>query len=122
MLAGTFTVIVELPPPGALIVAGAKVIVTPAGAPTADSAIGLLKPLETLVETGRLACPPSATNNVGAMETEKFGVGVPPVSCIVQAFLVTSLTIAKVSRDGKYPKRPLIPRFASLNVPSGFCG
>jgi hypothetical protein len=49
VLAPTATVIVEVPPPGAGIVLGLKVIVVPAGAPEAERAIELLKPPLTVV-------------------------------------------------------------------------
>ena len=45
----TEMVIVELPEPGAGIVAGLNVTVVPEGEPDADKAIALLKPLLTLV-------------------------------------------------------------------------
>ena len=45
VLAPTVSVIVDVPEPGAGIVLGLKPIVTPLGAPLAESAIELLKPL-----------------------------------------------------------------------------
>jgi hypothetical protein len=44
-------VIVELPAPGAAIVAGAKLTVVPAGAPVALSPTAALNPPETVVVT-----------------------------------------------------------------------
>lgn len=44
MLAPTAMVIVEVPEPGAGMVAGLKVTVVPVGAPAADNAIALLNP------------------------------------------------------------------------------
>ena len=44
MLTPTVIVIVEVPEPGAGIVAGLKLTVVPPGAPVADKAIELLKP------------------------------------------------------------------------------
>ena len=45
----TAIVIVELPPPGAAIVLGLKLIVVPLGAPVADKLIALLNPPLTVV-------------------------------------------------------------------------
>src|SRR5208283_1368720 len=114
---------VELPAPGATIVLGTKLTVVPAGAPTADNVMGLLKPPETVVEITVVPSDPSGIVTVpGEVETARFGAGLPPFSCRVQAFLVRSFITTNVSSDGKYPNRPKIPMLLSLNVPSGSCG
>lgn len=51
VVAPTATVIVELPPPGAAICAGLKLMVVPEGAPLADRPTALLKLPCTLVVT-----------------------------------------------------------------------
>ena len=58
MLAPTLKVMVELPAPGAAIVLGVKLTVVPAGAPTADNVMALLKPLEIVVEIAAVPCDP----------------------------------------------------------------
>src|SRR5271157_4539268 len=82
VLAPTLIVMVELPAPGAPIVAGEKLTVVPAGTPTAVNVMGLLKPLETAVEITDVPCPPCATVKApGEVETAKFGAVLPPVNC-----------------------------------------
>jgi len=58
VLAPTLKVIVELPAPGAAIVLGLKLTLVPAGTPTADNDMALLKPPETVVETVAVPCDP----------------------------------------------------------------
>lgn len=107
MLAPTLIVMVELPAPGAAIVLGAKLTVVPTGTPAAVNVIGLLKPLETVVEITELPCDPCATVKLpGEVDTAKSGAGLPPVNCMVHAFLVRSFTMTNVSSDGRYANLP----------------
>ena len=72
-------VMFELPAPGAGIDGGLKVIVVPAGAPVAESAIALLKPPLTVVVIVDPPCPPSHTVSVlGEALTLKL-----PIACDV---------------------------------------
>jgi len=72
----TVMFIVALPEPGAAIEAGLKEMVTPAGAPEADSEMALLKPPETAVVMVELPAPPAATETaLGEAEMVKSGVG-----------------------------------------------
>ena len=64
MLAGTVMVRVELPAPGAAIVAGLKLAVTPWGRATAVGVMELLKPPETVVVITDVPCDPSGTDTV----------------------------------------------------------
>src|SRR5215472_1944968 len=102
IVAGTVMVMVELPAPGAAIVAGLKLTVTPWGKPTAVGVMALLKPPATVVEIVAVPCEPSATASVpGAMLASKLGAALPLVNCSVQAFWVRSFKIVMVSREGK---------------------
>ena len=70
----TVMVMVELPVPGAAIVAGLKPTVTPVGIPAADSAMELLKPPVAVVEMVEVPWFPSATvSDDGEAEMVKLG-------------------------------------------------
>ena len=63
MFDATVTVMLELPEPGAEMVAGLKLTVTPEGMPDAESAIELLKPFSAVVVIVEDPWLPSATDN-----------------------------------------------------------
>ena len=66
---------VELPAPGAAMVAGVKLTVVPAGTPAADKVMALLKPLETVVEITERSLRRLAQSSKlpGEIDTAKFG-------------------------------------------------
>ena len=84
----TVIVIVEAPEPGAGMILGLKVIVTPLGAPVADRLIGLLKPLVSDVVMVDVPWFPGATlNELGEAEIPNVGgsvtVSVMVVLCCI---------------------------------------
>jgi hypothetical protein len=78
---------VELPAPGAVIEAGLKLAVTPAGNPVAEREIAALKPPLTVVEIVELPLPAWGTERVvGAALRAKAGVA-------VDEFTVSAITV-----------------------------
>ena len=74
MLDPTVMVMVELPPPGAVIVLGLKLTVVPLGAPEADRLIALLKPPLTVVVMVEVPWLPCTTlSEAGEAESVKLG-------------------------------------------------
>lgn len=77
MLAPTVIVMVEVPEPGAEIVAGLKLTVVPAGAPVADNAMALLNPPLTVVVIVEFPWDPCAIlRDVGEAPIAKLGTAV----------------------------------------------
>ncbi len=77
MLAPTVMVIVEVPEPGAGMVAGLKLTVVPDGIPEADRLIALLKPPLIAVVIVDVPCFPCATlREAGETEIVKLGAAV----------------------------------------------
>jgi hypothetical protein len=74
---------VLLPLPGAAMLVGERLAVTPWGAPVTDNAMAELNPLTTTVETVICIIPPGATFTLvalGVSVREKFGVRMVRVS------------------------------------------
>jgi hypothetical protein len=73
---------VEDPDPGAAMLVGLKLAVTPVGRPLADNEIAALKPPEIAAVTVDCPEPPAATvTAVGLSESEKLGT---PLDAIVR--------------------------------------
>lgn len=77
----------ELPEPGAAIVEGMKVTVTPVGCPLAVKATAPLKPPDTVLEIVDAPFPPCATDTEpGEADKLKLGpVDPPPASAVIKA-------------------------------------
>jgi len=76
IVVGVFKVNVELPDPGAGIVMGSKVAVTPVGRPVADNVIAPSNPPVRVAATVVVAAPPCATETeLGEVERLKFAPG-----------------------------------------------
>jgi hypothetical protein len=85
VVVSTARIMVEVPEPGAAIVEGVKVTVTPAGWPVADRAMEESKPFKMAVVIFDEPLLPCATETVvGEAEMVKLGVGVP-VSASISA-------------------------------------
>ena len=80
----TAMLIVEEPEPGAAMVAGLKLTVTPLGWPLAAREMAALKPPETVVEMVELPLLPTVTESAeGEAPRVKAGVDAAPVNALI---------------------------------------
>lgn len=127
---------VELPLPGAAMLPGLKLALTPEGRPEADNEIAELKPPLTEVEIVLVLEPPCATDTlVGEALTVKLGVAVavivsematvwviPPPFALIVTFVVPVVAVllaAKVTVELPLPGAPIDAGLKLAVTPAG---